>query len=428
MSQFGRRGEALFDRRRLLCGLATGAAATLLGGRASQAGSVPTRQALNEQNPHFNVIPGGDSPAPPIDPMSASEPLLSLATLQATERAVGQYEAIVGRGGWPRIAPGDTPQLGMRHPNVAALRQRLLDGGDLVGGSEGSDVYDANVEAAIRRFQTRHGFAADGQVRESALSALNVSAQVRLAQLRTNLSRLRAFGGLTAPRMVVCNIAAAQVEAVESDAVVARYTAVVGKPDRPSPELQSKIFQVNFNPYWTVPTSIVKHDLMPKMMVEPDYLSKNHIRVLDGRGREVIAQHIDWASERPLGYRLRQDPGDFNSLGAIRINFRNPHQVYMHDTPLKNLFDENFRFDSSGCVRVQNIRALAEWLLSPVPGWSPSGIDQVIKAGERKDARVAPAVPLCWTYVTAWATADGVVQFRDDIYSRDGVGAYATRT
>jgi len=428
MSQFGRRDEALFDRRRLLRGLATGAAATLLGGRASRATGARTRQALNEQNPRLDFIPGADSAAPPIDPMSASQPLLSAATAQATERAVGQYEAIVGRGGWPRIPPGDTLQLGMQHPNVVVLRQRLLDGGDLIGGNDGADVFTSEIEAAVRRFEIRHGFAVGGQVREPVLSALNISAQVRLAQLRANLSRLRALGGLVAPRTVTCNIAAAEVEAVEGDTVVARYTAVVGKPDRPSPELQSKIFQVNFNPYWTVPTSIVRHDLMPKMLVEPDYLSKNHIRVLDGRGREIFAQHIDWASERPLGYRLRQDPGDFNSLGAVRINFHNPHQVYMHDTPLKTLFDDEFRFDSSGCVRVQNIRALAEWLLSPVPGWSPSGIDQVIKAGDRKDAPVAPAVPLCWAYVTAWATADGVVQFRDDIYSRDGVGAYATRT
>jgi murein L,D-transpeptidase YcbB/YkuD len=99
----------------------------------------------------------------------------------------------------------------------------------------------------------------------------------------------------------------------------------------------------------------------------------------------------------------------------------------MHDTPFKNLFGEDFRFHSSGCVRVQNVRELVDWLLATTPGWSRPEIDQVIKSFERKDARLTPPVPLFWVYVTAWATADGVVQFREDIYNRDGVGSFVSR-
>ncbi len=226
---------------------------------------------------------------------------------------------------------------------------------------------------------------------------------------------------------MVCNIPAAQIEAVENDTVVSRYTAVVGKPDRPSPEIQSKIVEINFNPYWTVPVSIVRRDLIPKMQAEPDYLAKNRIHIFDPHGRELPAQQINWYSERAMSYRFKQDPGDFNSLGSIRINFPNSHEVYMHDTPFKNLFGEDFRFHSSGCVRVQNVRELVNWLLATTPGWSRRETDQAIRTGERKDARLAPAIPLHWVYVTAWATADGVVQFREDIYNRDGLGAYATR-
>jgi murein L,D-transpeptidase YcbB/YkuD len=208
---------------------------------------------------------------------------------------------------------------------------------------------------------------------------------------------------------------------------VTRHTAVVGKPDRPSPEINSRIVEINFNPYWTVPVSIVRKDLIPKMQAEPDYLEKNHIRVLDPKGVEVTPGQINWYSEEAVNFRFKQDPGDFNSLGSIRINFPSAHGVYMHDTPLKNIFGEDMRFHSSGCVRVQNVRELVNWLLADTPAWPRDEIEQVIKSGDRKDAKVAKPVPLQWVYVTAWATPDGVVQFRDDIYNKDGLGAFAQR-
>jgi L,D-transpeptidase YcbB len=277
----------------------------------------------------------------------------------------------------------------------------------------------------VRRFQARHGVTIDGMVREQTFRSMNVPVTLRISQLKTNLGRLRAFS--SGNRCVVCNIPAAQVEAVENDTVVSRYAAVVGKPDRPSPDLQSKIVEINFNPYWTAPASIVRRDLMPKMQAEPDYLSKNRIRIFDPRGRELSAQQINWFSEEAVNYRFKQDPGDFNSLGSIRINFPNSQEVYMHDTPLKSLFGEDFRFHSSGCVRVQNVRDLANWLLTKTPGWSRREIDLVIGSGGRKDVRLAASVPLYWVYITAWATADGTVQFREDIYNRDGLGTQVTR-
>ena len=126
-----------------------------------------------------------------------------------------------------------------------------------------------------------------------------------------------------------------------------------------------------------------------------------------------------------MNYRFRQDPGSFNSLGTLRIDFPSPHGVYMHDTPEKNLFGEDMRFDSSGCVRVQNVRELVDWLLSDTPGWSRDQIDAAIKSGDRIDAKLKKPVPVFWVYLTAWATPDGVVQFRDDIYNKDGLGAVA---
>jgi murein L,D-transpeptidase YcbB/YkuD len=137
---------------------------------------------------------------------------------------------------------------------------------------------------------------------------------------------------------VVCNLPAAQVEAIENWVAVSRHVGVVGKPDRPSPDIQSKITEINFNPFWTVPSSIVRRDLIPRMQQEPDYLTKNRIRIFDQHGSELQPQQVNWYTEEAVNYQFKQDPGDFNSLGSIRINFPNPYSVYMHDTPFKNLF------------------------------------------------------------------------------------------
>jgi murein L,D-transpeptidase YcbB/YkuD len=305
---------------------------------------------------------------------------------------------------------------------VAAVRRRLIIEGDLDQRYGVNDIFDTAVEAAVRSFQFRHGVTPEGIVREQTYAALNIPAQVRADQLRTNLVRLRSLGGNLGSRYVLCNIPATQIEAVENGFAAARFTAVVGKPDRPSPDIQSRIVEINFNPFWTVPASIVRRDLIPKMQAEPDYLTKNRIRILDANGSELSPAQINWYSTEAVNYRFKQDPGDFNSLGSIRINFPSAHGVYMHDTPYKNLFGDDFRFHSSGCVRIQNVQELVGWLLAETPGWSPADIDHAIRSGERRDARVARPVPLYWVYVTAWVTADGVVQFRDDIYNRDGAG------
>jgi murein L,D-transpeptidase YcbB/YkuD len=384
-------------------------------------------ESLIEQNQSGDFGEGFDAASRTVHMPKSSLPTLSPATVQTTERAIPAYEAIVAQGGWPTVPPSDKLRLGARHPSVIPLRQRLMAGGDLDVNSGAGDVYDSYVQQAVRRYQARHGLNVDGIAREQTLNAMNIPAAARLNQLKVNLIRLRAMSNALPSRFVMCNIPAAQIEAIEGGVAVTRHTAVVGKPDRPSPEINSRIVEINFNPYWTVPVSIVRKDLIPKMQAEPDYLEKNHIRVLDQKGVEVTPGQINWYSEEAVNFRFKQDPGDFNSLGTIRINFPSAHGVYMHDTPLKNIFGEDMRFHSSGCVRVQNVRELVNWLLAETPAWPRDEIDQVIKSGDRKDAKVAKPVPLQWVYVTAWATPDGVVQFRDDIYNKDGLGSFAQR-
>jgi len=398
----------------------TGLAASAVAASARAQADDPLQQLI-QQNQRGGLGTGFDSASRTIHMPKASLPTLAPETVQHTELAVARYEQVVANGGWSQVPLNDRLRTGARNPAVLALRQRLKLAGDLDPAAVENDVYDSYVETAVRRFQARHGLSADGRPGKLTFDALNVPADQRLSQLKTNLARLRAFDTKSAQRFVVCNIPAAQLEAIENGTVMSRHIAVVGKPDRPSPDINSRIVEINFNPYWTVPVSIVRKDLIPKMQAEPDYLTKNKIRILDPKNNELTPAQINWFSEEAVNYKFKQDPGDLNSLGSIRINFPSPHGVYMHDTPYKNLFGEDVRFHSSGCMRIQNVRDLVSWMLSETSGWSRIEIDEVIKSGERKDARLKTPVPLHWIYVTAWSTADGVAQFRDDIYNRDGL-------
>jgi L,D-transpeptidase YcbB len=412
-------------RRSFLATAATGLAAGAFARAARAAEGQTSDQMLDElmrENQENGLGSGFDNSSRNVRLPKKSLPTLSPSTAETTQTSIAQYETIVTKGGWPDIpAWADGLRVGAKGPAVPALRRRLSVAGDLELDSGDPQVFDSYVDAAVRRFQVRHGLHSDGVVHEATLHALNVSADRRLAQLRTNAVRLKALTGNLGNRIVVANIPAAQIEAIENGVAVTRHIAVAGKPDRPSPDLRTKITQINFNPFWTVPVSIIRKDLIPKMQAEPDYLTRNHIRIFDPKNNELQPSQIDWYSTEAVNYKFKQDAGDFNSLGSIKINFPSPDGVYMHDTPSKNLFGEDFRFASSGCMRMQNVRELVYWILAESPGWSKTEIDEVIKSGERKDAKVAKPLPLYWVYVTAWATPDGVVQFRDDIYNRDGV-------
>ena len=357
-------------------------------------------------------------------------PTMSPQIVGALQTAIAQYSEIVSRGGWPQVPATQRLRIGVRDPAVAVLRQRLAISGDLPQAAmSSSDAFDSYVEAAVRRFQARHGIQPDGVVGEATFKALNIPAHVRLTQLSTNLTRLKVLTQNQLPsRFVMVNIPAALVEAVEDGVVVSRHAAVVGKVDRPSPIVNSRIHEINFHPFWTVPASIIRKDLIPLMQKDPQYLTNYNIRVYDRGGNELQPQQINWQTDEAVNYLFRQDPGDNNSLGLVKINFPSPDGVYMHDTPQKSMFNEDFRFDSSGCVRIQNIRELIVWLLRDTPGQTREQIDAQFRSYQRLDVRLANAVQLYWTYVTAWSAIDGVVQFREDIYNLDGLDQFVDAT
>lgn len=359
--------------------------------------------------------------------LAAGFPTLSSTNIAPLKAAIKRYQAIAAAGGW-RPVPMMKLRPGVRHSSVVFLRQRLEMTGDLSPGRGYSKSYDYYVTEAVRRFQTRHGLKSTGVVGKSTVLALNVTARSRLRQLKVNLNRLRSLSSSAAKKYVVVNIPAAQIEAVENDQVVSRHAAVVGKVDRRTPLLKSRIHEVNFNPYWHVPQSIVRKDLVPQARQYArrgrDILTEYRIDAYAGN-RKLDPKRIDWNSSAVYSYAYRQQPWEENSLGFVKINFHNPHSVYMHDTPSKSLFNRNFRAQSSGCVRVQNVTQLVSWLLQP-NGWDISSVAQMKQTGERKNVSLKRNVPVYFVYVTAWATKDGRVNFRRDLYGRDGVGATAS--
>jgi murein L,D-transpeptidase YcbB/YkuD len=362
-----------------------------------------------------------DAQASEGEKIASKLPIFSPQTVTYIETAITQYQQIVANGGWPMVPATKKLQLGVVDPDVEPLRKRLMVSGDLSQRAGMSQAFDTYVDAAVKRFQARHGLPADGVMGKYTYAAMNISAQVRLGQLETNLVRLRSMSGFLGDRYVMVNIPAAQIEAVENMRVVSRHTAIVGRLERQTPIVNSKINEIIVNPYWNAPESIVRKDIIPLMRKDPEYLAKNNIHILGPDGNDIDPTTIDWNTEDAAKFRFRQDPGSGNAMASVKINFPSPDGVYMHDTPQQSLFNKLMRFESSGCVRVQNVRDLVTWLLRDTPGWSRQQLEQAIKTGENHPIELVNPVPVYFTYISAWSTGDGVVQFRDDIYGRDGV-------
>ncbi|BCH17319.1 amidase [Mesorhizobium sp. L-2-11] len=352
--------------------------------------------------------------------VASTLPIVSLQTVAYTEQAIAQYQNIVAQGGWEPVPDTKKLQLGVIDPDVVPLRRRLMVSGDLAQSAGLSEAFDSYVDAAVKRFQARHGLPSDGTLGQYSYAAMNVSAQVRLGQLQTNLQRLNERAGTLGNRYVLVDIPGAQIEAVENDRVVLRHTAVVGKIDRQTPIVDSKINEIIVNPYWNAPVSIVRKDIIPLMRKDPNYLKDSKIRLFAPDGSEVDPLTVDWSTDDAEKYRFRQDPGAGNAMASVKINFPSPDGVYMHDTPQQSLFGKMMRFDSSGCVRVQNVRDLVTWILRDTPGWSRQHFEAAIKSGENIPVQVTNPVPVFFLYISAWSTGPGVVQFRDDIYGLDG--------
>jgi murein L,D-transpeptidase YcbB/YkuD len=350
--------------------------------------------------------------------------MLERNSLEYLQAAIARYRQIFSKGGWPQLPPGryddkSTPEA------VLLLRQRLAAEGYVSGSSLSSSAaqqWDAGLKAGLKTFQQSHGALPTGVVDVRTLAELNITAAARFFTLQENLPRVSEHLQGLGPRYVAVNIPAAQLETVENGQIWSRHNVVVGKTDHPTPSLKSRATSVEFNPTWTVPESIIEKELIPKLERDHEFLQKNDMHVFDRlRGYEIDAATISWRAGDANRYLIVQNPGEQNSLSEVKVNFPNKYSVYMHDTPHRSLFETNDRWESHGCVRVDQVIHLITWLMNGQDGYTEDNFEPIISTRKTQEVKLKTATDIRFMYLTAWATGDGRIHFRPDFYRLSGL-------
>ncbi len=346
------------------------------------------------------------------------------------KQALADYRAMAARGGWDPIPEGPALKPGMNDPRVPGLRVRLHLWGDLgaeaapAPESASSTLYDDALVRAVARMQGRHGLDIDGVVGRETLKALNVTAAARVAQIVLNLERRRWLPDDLGQRFIFVNLADFALKLVDEPKTLLDMRVVIGKPYHMTPIFSAQMTYIDINPFWNVPPSIAKKEILPKLRQDASYLERNKFKLFSdwsGSAEQLDPASIDWilAADKGFPYKIRQEPGDHNALGRIKFMLPNHFNVYLHDTPAKSLFKKATRSFSHGCIRVADPVSLAEAVLAQTPGWTRPEIESAIASGERRVVSLKQPLPVHIGYLTAYANKDGSVHFRDDVYGRD---------
>lgn len=341
---------------------------------------------------------------------------------QMTE-ALSQYRRYVDRGGWARLPDMPLLKPGSEHPSVPALRQRLsIEDAYLTRPEfDGSTQYDERLVQAVKAFQKKHGLKQDGIVGPNTLAALNMSAQDMVDKIRINLERFRWLPDNLGDRYLLINLGSYQLTAVENNDIKLNMKVIVGRETRSTPSFSSAMTHIVINPYWNVPHKLARRDLLPKQKANPDYFFLNDFNIFlreTGFETQVDPYLVNWdeISANDFPFRLQQRPGENNALGRIKFMFPNPWNIYLHDTPDRALFDEAQRNFSSGCIRVEEPLALAEFSINrnDARDYVISKIESGRNLGEKLETRL----PVYAVYFTVWPY-DSEVFFSSDPYKRD---------
>jgi murein L,D-transpeptidase YcbB/YkuD len=371
--------------------------------------------------------------------------------------ALSKYQDIAEKGGWPvipdypKMHKGDwrkniekSPRRSLKRNRklvktkprrpiltrggyIKTLRDRFIMTGDLSLEHENNqNIFDDSLEQAIRSFQERHGLEVDGIIGPNTLATLNVPVEERIRQIELNMERCRWFNQDFGQRYILINIANQELSVIESDRTVLNMRTIVGKPCRSTPIFSDKMTYLVFNPYWNVPSKIVKEDILPALKKNPSFFAKTKMKILQGFGKKAEARAldprvIDWSKVdvNNYNYSFRQDPGPKNPLGRIKFMFPNKYAVYIHDTPSRGLFEQKERCFSSGCIRIEKPIDLAAFVLRSSKKWNREEIIASIEKGEKRIIRLPEPIPVHLIYLTAWANEDGMIYFRNDIYEHD---------
>ena len=332
------------------------------------------------------------------------------AQYELLQKQLSRYHAIAEDGGWGIIRldrknyrPGD------RGPAIPALKKRLRASGDF-HSKDTSALYTQELHDAVRKVQRRFGFQQNGLVFKEFVNQLNVPVEKRIQQLQLNMQRAREMAPNTGGTRLVANIPEFTLYVYEGDRIAFTMPIVVGTESNKTVVFNDEMQQIVFSPYWNVPPSIVRNEILPAMRKSRNYLSRNN---MEQTGTE---------NGLPV---IRQRPGKSNSLGLVKFLFPNSHNIYFHDTPAKSLFQIRKRTFSHGCIRLAEPQKLATYLLRDHPDWTPDKIESAMKSGKEQYVKLPQKVPVSITYFTAWVDGDGLLNFREDIYGHDKEGAVA---
>jgi murein L,D-transpeptidase YcbB/YkuD len=334
--------------------------------------------------------------------------------------ALQQYQHIADNGGWPVVPTGPTIEPGSRDLRVPTLAARLQKTCDLISPRDTWTVYDDELQAAVIRFQARHGLEPDALVGKATLRALNVPAARRVEQLATNLERARQIYNGERSDFILVNVPAFEARLIRGGKTAWSTRVVVGEPDAETPAFEASLQQIVLNPTWTVPRSIASEELLPEIKANRAFLSRGGYELYGADGNPVDPATVNWAAlhRNNFPYTLVQRAGPNNELGQVKFPIPNEYGVCMHDTPKKPLFSHYFRAYSHGCIRVDRPLEMAERLLE-VEGWTRADIDAQLASGQTRSIRLTEPLPVVVTYLTAKVDQNGTVFFYRDVYGRD---------
>lgn len=321
---------------------------------------------------------------------------------------------------WKAIKIDKTIKPGETNAAIPAIRQRLQFWGHLKSAENtDSRLYDSMLVLAVKSFQKENGMEPDGAIGKNTVSGLNASPSFLMDKAAINLERLRWLPDtIRDSEFILVNIANYQLDYVNKLDTVFSSKVIVGKRYHESPIFSAQMSYIVFSPYWNIPTSIAKNEIIPAIRKNPNYLKQKNMEVVTGSGKVVDPATINWSS-RSFPYMIRQKPGGSNSLGLVKFMFPNSHSVYIHDTPSKSLFEKEDRALSHGCIRLQNPVKFAQILLKDDPSWTLEKIDQAMHQEKEQIVNLPRKIPVVLVYLTFWADSKGQPHFRSDIYGRD---------
>lgn len=319
------------------------------------------------------------------------------------QQHLAKYTAAAKNGGWQPITLGSKQlKKGTAGPAITLIKKRLQLTGDYVTGDT-SSVYSDSLATAIKAYQLRHGFAATGVITDSLVKVLNIPVEQRIEQILLNMNR-SAWMPKEAQNLVQVNIPSFMLYVFEGGKKAFEMPVIVGKEGTNTMMFSGNLNQVVFSPYWNVPQSIVKNEILPAMKKDASYLKQKNMEIV-GKGDSIPT--------------IRQLPGEENSLGKVKFLFPNSYDIYLHDTPKKGLFKTDKRAYSHGCIRLANATKMAQYLLRDQKEWTPAKIDEAMNAKKEQTVKLSKTVPVVITYYTAWVDENGALNFRDDIYGHD---------